>query len=75
MSSMTFMCRERSSTSPRPPAVWPARLVPAPRGTIGTPSRPAMLTAAATSSASRGKATASGSMANMPASAANRWRV
>ena len=38
---IAFMWRERSSTSPRPPAVWPARLVPPPRGTIGTPSRAA----------------------------------
>ena len=72
---IAFMWREVSSTSPRPPAVCPARLVPPPRGTTGTPSRAAMLTAAATSSASRGNATASGSIANMLASAANRCRV
>ncbi len=54
--------REVSSTNPRPPAVCPARLVPPPRATTGTPSRAAMVTAAATSSASRGNATPIGSM-------------
>ena len=60
---------------PRPPAVWPDRLVPPPRGTTGTSKRPAMAIAAAMSSALRGNATSSGSTAYMLASAANRWRV
>ena len=51
------MWREVSSTSPCPPAVCPARLVPAPRVTTGTSKRAAAATAAATSAASRGKAT------------------
>ena len=42
ISSIAFMWREVSSTSPRPPAVCPARLVPPPRGTTGTPSRAAI---------------------------------
>ena len=42
IASIAFMWREKSSTSPRPPAVCPARLVPPPRGTIGTPSRAQM---------------------------------
>ena len=67
--------REWSSTMPRPPAAWPARLVPPPRETTGTPCAPAIATAAATSSALRGKATASGSTAYRLASAAYRWRV
>ena len=75
ISSIAFMCRDVSITSPPPPAVWPARLVPPPRGITGTPRRPAIVTAAATSSASRGNATASGSTAYRLASPANRWRV
>ena len=51
IASIVFMCREVSITSPRPPAVWPARLVPPPRATTGTPCRAASVTAAATSSA------------------------
>jgi hypothetical protein len=68
------MCRDVSSTRPRPPTVCPDRLVPAPRLTTGTSNRPAIAIAAATSSASRGKATASGWIAYMLASLANRWR-
>lgn len=61
------MCREKSTTTAAP-TVWPARLVPAPRGSTGTPSSPHASTSACTSSACRGKATASGSMAYMLAS-------
>ena len=68
------MWREVSSTMPRAPIVWPERLVPAPREITGTPKRPATAIAAATSPASRGKATTSGSAAYMLASPANRWR-
>ncbi len=57
------------------PTVWPARLVPAPRGSIGTRRRAQTATAAATSAASRGKTTASGSMLYMLASVEKRWRV
>ena len=60
-------CRDMSSTSPGP-TVWPARLVPAPRGTTGTPSAAQADTAAATSSPCRGNATPSGVMAYMLAS-------
>ncbi len=67
--------REWSSTIPRPPAAWPARLVPPPRETTGTPCSAAIATAAATSPALRGNATSSGSTAYMLASAAYRWRV
>ena len=59
---------------PRAAPVWPARLVPAPRVITGTPKRPATAIAAATSSASHGKATTSGSRAYMLASLANSWR-
>ena len=52
----------------------PDRLVPAPRDTTGTSKRPASAIAAATSSASRGKATSSASRAYMLASVANMWR-
>jgi hypothetical protein len=69
------MCREVSITTPWPPAAWPARLVPPPRDTTGTSKRPATWIAAATSAASRGKATTSGSRAYIDASPANRWRV
>ena len=64
------MWREVSSTMPLPPAVCPARLVPAPRVTTGTPRSAAALIAAATSAASRGNATESGGLAYMLASAA-----
>ncbi len=64
------MWREVSSTMPPPPAVCPARLVPAPRVTIGTPRSAATLIAAATSAASRGKATDRGGLAYMLASPA-----
>ena len=64
-------CRARSPC----PIVWPARLVPAPRVTTGSSKRAAATIAAATSSASRGNATTSGSRAYMLASVANRWRV
>jgi hypothetical protein len=73
-SRIAFMCRDVSSTTPPAPAVWPARLVPAPRVITGTAKRPATAIAAATSSASQGKATTSGSRAYMLASLANRWR-
>ncbi len=75
ISPMSFMCREVSSTIAPAPIVWPARLVPAPRVTTGTPKRAATVIAAATSSASRGNAASSGSRAYMLASLANRWRV
>ena len=55
-SRIAFMWRDVSSTTPCP-AVCPARLVPPPRDTTGTSKRPAIRTAAATSAASRGKAT------------------
>ena len=42
IASIAFMWREVSSTSPRPPAVCPARLVPPPRATTGTPRRAAI---------------------------------
>jgi hypothetical protein len=71
---MRFRWRDMSSTSPGP-TVCPARLVPAPRGTTGTPSDAAAATAAATSSLCRGKATPSGRIAYMLASRENRWRV
>ena len=73
-SPIASMWREVSSTIPWP-AVWPARLVPAPRLTIGTSKRAAAATAAATSAASRGKATSSGAFEYRLASLANRWRV
>ena len=68
-SSIWSMCREVSSTTPWP-AVWPARLVPAPRLTTGISKRAAARTAAATSAASRGNATSSGALAYMLASPA-----
>ena len=74
-SPIASMWREVSSTSAPAPIVWPVRLVPAPRVTTGTSSAPASAIAAATSSASRGNATASGSRAYMLASDAYRWRV
>ena len=70
ISPIASMCREVSSTIPRPPTLWPARLVPPPRVTTGTSKRPAIAIAAATSAASRGNATSSGSRAYMLASAA-----
>jgi hypothetical protein len=66
-----LMCRDRSITIACP-TVWPARLVPAPRGSTGTPNVAAADTTAATSSASRGKTTPIGSMAYMLASRENR---
>ena len=74
MERIRFMCRDRSSTRPGP-TVWPARLVPAPRGTTGTPNSPATRTAAATSSASRGNTTPSGMIEYMLASRENRCRL
>ena len=59
-SPIACMWREVSSTRPPAPIVWPARLVPAPRAITGTSKRPAVTIAAATSSASRGNATAMG---------------
>ena len=66
-----LMCRDRSITIALP-TVWPARLVPAPRGSTGTPYSPAVDTTAATSPASRGKTTPIGSIAYMLASRENR---
>ncbi len=54
-----FMCRVRSSTTPVPVA-WPAMEVPPPRGTTGTPAPAQIRRAAATSSASRGQTTPTG---------------
>ena len=68
-STIRFMNREKSSTSPEL-TVCPARLVPAPRGVIGTPSSPAARTAATTSSLSRGNATPAGVIEYMLASRA-----
>jgi hypothetical protein len=62
-----LMCRDMSITMAAP-TVWPARLVPAPRGSTGTPNSAAVETTAATSSASRGKTTPIGSIAYMLAS-------
>ena len=70
ISWIASMWREVSSTMPRPPTAWPARLVPPPRVTTGTPKRAAARMAAATSSASRGKATSSGAVAYRLASPA-----
>jgi hypothetical protein len=56
---MRFRWREQSSTSPVL-IVWPFCDVPPPRGVTATPSSRAIAIAAATSSASRGKATAAG---------------
>jgi len=69
-----FMCREKSSTTARPTAC-PARLVPAPRGSTGTPNPAAVATAAAASSASLGNTTPSGSIAYMLASREKRCRL
>ncbi len=68
------MCRDRSMTIACP-TVWPARLVPAPRGSTGTPNSPAVVTTAATSAASRGKTTPIGSIEYMLASRENRYLV
>ncbi len=68
------MCREKSITTARP-TVWPARLVPAPRGSTGTPNPAAADTTAATSPASLGNTTPSGSIAYMLASREKRCRV
>ncbi len=53
------MCRVKSSTTPVPVAC-PAIDVPPPRGTTGTPSSRQTASVAATSSASRGATTPSG---------------
>ena len=71
ISMILLMCRDRSITIACP-TVWPARLVPAPRGRTGTPNSPAVDTTAATSSASRGNTTPIGSIAYMLASRENR---
>ncbi len=68
------MWREKSSTTALP-TVCPARLVPAPRGRTATPNCRATSTAATTSSASRGNATPTGSMAYRLASVEYRWRA
>ena len=73
-SPIASMWRDVSSTRPWP-AACPARLVPAPRVTTGMSKRAAAWTAAATSAASRGKATSSGALEYRLASLANRWRV
>jgi hypothetical protein len=73
-SMIRFMCREKSTTMASP-TVCPARLVPAPRGSTGTPRRSAAATMATTSSARFGNATASGSIAYMLASEAYKNRV
>ena len=49
-----FMWREKSSTSARP-TVWPARLVPAPRASSGTPRSRETLIAATTSACVAGE--------------------
>ncbi len=54
-----FMCRVRSSTTPTPVAC-PAIDVPPPRGTTGTPASAQIRSAAATSCASRGATTPTG---------------
>ena len=74
ISMILVMCRDRSITIACP-TVWPARLVPAPRGSTGTPNSPAVVTTAATSAASRGKTTPIGSIAYMLASRENRCLV
>ena len=53
------MCREKSSTMPEPTEL-PAMEVPPPRLVSGTPARRATSSAAAASSACRGKATTPG---------------
>ena len=73
-SRIRFRCREQSSTIPAP-MVWPARLVPAPRGVTTMPSRLATRTVAAMSSACRGKTTPIGMIEYMLASRANRCRL
>ncbi|CAM5485426.1 hypothetical protein SGLAM104S_08801 [Streptomyces glaucescens] len=57
--STRFMCRVKSSTTPVPVAC-PAIDVPPPRATTGTPRSRHTSSAAATSSASRGATTPSG---------------
>ncbi|CAM5670428.1 hypothetical protein SFUMM280S_01902 [Streptomyces fumanus] len=57
--SSRFMCRVKSSTTPVPVAC-PAIEVPPPRGTTGTPCARHTSSTAATSSASRGATTPSG---------------
>ena len=59
MPKMAFMCREKSRTIPSPMEL-PAHDVPPPRPVIGTPNSRAAASAAATSSASLGKATTRG---------------
>ncbi len=68
------MCREKSITTARP-TVCPARLVPAPRGSTGTPCSAAVATTAAASSPSLGNTTPSGSIAYMLASREKRLRL
>ena len=70
ISMIWLLCRDRSITTPGP-TVCPARLVPAPRGSTGTPNSPAVDTTAATSAASRGNTTPAGSIAYMLASREN----
>ena len=74
ISMIWFMCRDRSITIACP-TVCPARLVPAPRGSTGTPNSAAVVSTAATSAASRGKTTPIGSIVYMLASREKRYRV
>ena len=67
ISMILFICRDRSITIACP-TVWPARLVPAPRGSTGTLNSAAVVTTAATSAGSRGKTTPIGSIVYMLAS-------
>ena len=69
-----FMCLEKSITTARPTAC-PARLVPAPRASTGTPNSAAVATTAAASSPSLGNTTPSGSIAYMLASREKRCRL
>ena len=68
------MCLEKSITTARPTAC-PARLVPAPRASTGTPNPAAVETTAAASSPSLGNTTPSGSIAYMLASREKRCRL
>ena len=63
VSTIRRMNREQSITTPGPSGP-PARLDPAPRGCTGTPRSAAQRTVAATSSAVRGRTTASGQISN-----------
>ena len=60
-STIRFMYLEKSITTARPTAC-PARLVPPPRGSTGTPARRVVSSAACTSAASRGRITPIGSI-------------